>query len=59
MSNLSDVGNLMFIDLEIIEPGTIVETSEYLISATAKELNNTNGRNWIPLVVKELSLIHI
>ena len=55
MSNLSDVGNLMFIDLEIIEPGTIVDTSEYLINATAKELSNTDGRNWIPLIVKEIA----
>jgi hypothetical protein len=55
MSNLSDVGNLMYLDLAIIEPGEVTKASEYLINATAKELSNTNGRNWIPLVVKEVS----
>ena len=55
MSNLSDVGNLMYLDLEIIEPGDVINTSEYLINATAKELSNTNGRNWIPLIVKEIA----
>lgn len=55
MSNFSDVGNLMYLDLEIIEPVNITNTSNYLIKATAKELSNTDGRNWIPLVVKEIS----
>jgi hypothetical protein len=55
MSNLSDVGNLMYLDLEIIESSEINNQSEYLITATAKELSNTNGRNWIPLVVKEVA----
>ena len=51
MSNLSDVGNLMYLDLEIIEPIETVDASEFLINATARELNNSNGRNWIPLIV--------
>ncbi len=55
MSNLSDIGNLMYLDLDIIEPGELTNTSEYLINATAKELSNTDGRNWIPLIVKELA----
>ena len=55
MSNLSDVGNLMYLDLEIIEPVEIAETPEYLVTASAKELSNTDGRNWIPLVVKEIA----
>lgn len=55
MSNLSDVGNLMYLDLDIIEPGELTNIAEYLINATAQELNNTDGRNWIPLVVKEIA----
>jgi roadblock/LC7 domain-containing protein len=55
MSNLSDIGNLMYLDLAIIESGEITKASEYLINATAKELSNTDGRNWIPLVVKEIA----
>lgn len=55
MSNLSDVGNLMYLDLEIIESSNETKFSEYLIQASAKELNNSNSRNWIPLVVKEIA----
>ncbi|MGD1918041.1 MAG: Rho termination factor [Pleurocapsa sp.] len=55
MSNLSDVGNLMYLDLEIIESSNETKMSEYLIQASAKELNNSSGRNWIPLVVKEVA----
>lgn len=55
MSNLSDVGNLMYLDLEIVEPSETVDASEFLINATARELNNSDGRNWIPLIVKEVS----
>ena len=55
MSNLSDVGNLMYLDLEIIKSGETAKTSEYLITATANELSKTDGRNWIPLIVKEIA----
>jgi len=56
MSNLSDVGNLMYLDLDIIELKDQASISEYLIKATAKELNaSSNSRNWIPLVVKEIA----
>ncbi|MEM9508470.1 MAG: Rho termination factor [Cyanobacteria bacterium P01_E01_bin.35] len=54
MSNLSDVGNLMYLDLELIEPNNKVVESEYLINATAQELSNYDARNWIPLIVKEI-----
>ena len=55
MSNLSDIGNLMYLDLDLIESNETTNTSEYLIQATAQELSNTDGRNWIPLIVKEVS----
>ena len=55
MSNLSDVGNLMYLDLEIIEPSEIVNASDFLINATAQVLGNSDGRNWIPLIVKEIT----
>ena len=55
MSNLSDVGNLMYLDLEIIESKDEQAISEYLINATAEQLNTTNTRNWVPLVVKEIA----
>lgn len=55
MSNLSDVGNLMYLDLEFIEPNEMAINSQYLINATAQELSNSNTRNWIPLIVKEIA----
>ncbi len=53
MSHYSDVGNLMYLDLDIIESGNKTSISEYLIQATAEQLNSSNSRNWIPLIVKE------
>jgi hypothetical protein len=54
MSNLSDVGNLMYLYLEEIEPGAGTDAPEFLIKATAKTLNDLGGRNWVPLIVKEI-----
>lgn len=55
MSNLSDIGNLMYLDLELIEANESIANSEYLIKATAQELSNSDARNWIPLIVKEIA----
>ncbi|MDJ0597049.1 MAG: Rho termination factor [Pleurocapsa sp. MO_226.B13] len=55
MSNLSDIGNLMYLDLDIIESENDTSISEYLVRATAKQINNSNSRNWIPLIVKEIA----
>jgi hypothetical protein len=54
MSNLSDIGNLMFLDINRINPGEGLETSEFLIIATAQTLNRLGGRNWVPVIVKEV-----
>ena len=42
----------MYLDLDIIESEDTANISEYLIKATAKQLNNSNSRNWIPLSSK-------
>ena len=55
MSNLSDVGNLMYLDLELIEANNVVANSEYLVKATAQELSSGDARNWIPLIVREVA----
>ena len=55
MSNLSDVGNLMYLDFELIEPNETIPNSEYLINAAAQELSNSDARNWIPLIVREIA----
>ncbi len=53
MSNLSDIGNLMYLYLDEIEPGEGTDAPEFLIKAAAKTLNDLGGRNWMPLIVKE------
>ncbi len=54
MSNLSDVGNLMHLYMDEIKPGEGTDAPEFLITATAKKLNEFGGRNWIPIIVKEI-----
>ena len=53
--SLSDVGNLMCLPFDEIEPGTPTEIHEYPIKAAANLLGN-NGRNWIPLIVQEIGV---
>ncbi|HEY9815951.1 MAG TPA: Rho termination factor N-terminal domain-containing protein [Candidatus Obscuribacterales bacterium] len=53
MSNLNDIGNLMHIYLDEIEPGEETDAPEFLIKASAHLLNQKGGRNWIPVIVKE------
>ncbi|MBD2256604.1 Rho termination factor N-terminal domain-containing protein [Pseudanabaena sp. FACHB-2040] len=53
MSSLSDIGNLMHLYLDEIEPGESIKVSEFLVKASAHLLNQKGGRNWVPLIVKE------
>ncbi len=53
MSTLTDVGNLMYLYVDEIEPGEGTDAPEFLINATAKLLNQKEERNWIPVIVKE------
>src|SRR6476469_10363233 len=55
MSQLSNIGNLMHLYLEEIEPVQGTNVSGFLIKAAAKSLNASKGRNWVPLIVKETS----
>jgi HeH/LEM domain len=54
MSTLADVGNLMYLYLDEIEPGEGVIVSEFLVKASANLLNEYGGRNWIPLIVRRV-----
>jgi len=45
----------MYLYLDEIDPGEGAEVPEYLVKAAAKLLNQRDGRNWIPVVVKETS----
>nr|WP_290225104.1 Rho termination factor N-terminal domain-containing protein [Trichocoleus desertorum] len=53
MSSLSDVGNLIYLYLDSIQPGEATDAPEFLINAAANLLNQKGGRNWVPIVVKE------
>lgn len=54
MSNPNDIGNLMHLYLDEIEPGDATHVSEFLIRASAHILSQSGGRNWIPVIVKEI-----
>jgi hypothetical protein len=54
MSNLSDVGNLMHLYLDEIEPSQGTTAPEFLIRAAAHLLNQKGERNWVPVIVKEI-----
>ncbi|MBD1925146.1 Rho termination factor N-terminal domain-containing protein [Trichocoleus sp. FACHB-90] len=53
MSNLTDIGNLMHLYMDQIQAGEGTDAPEFLITATAKNLNKFGGRNWVPVIVKE------
>ncbi|OUL20215.1 Rho termination factor N-terminal domain-containing protein [Nostoc sp. 106C] len=53
MNSLSDIGNLMHLYLDEIDPGEGTDAPEFLIKASAHLLNQKGGRNWIPVIVKE------
>ncbi|QIR36725.1 Rho termination factor [Tolypothrix sp. PCC 7910] len=53
MNSLSDIGNLMHLYLDTIDPGEGTDAPEFLIKASAHLLNQKGGRNWIPVIVKE------
>ncbi|MEA5453042.1 Rho termination factor N-terminal domain-containing protein [Leptolyngbya sp. CCNP1308] len=50
--SFSDVGNLMCLPFDEIEPGEPTDVHEYLIQSAANQLG-PEGRNWIPVIVKE------
>jgi hypothetical protein len=53
MSSPKDIGNLMHLYLDEIDPGEGTDTPEFLIRASAHLLNQKGGRNWIPIIVKQ------
>ncbi|MBN8564532.1 MAG: Rho termination factor N-terminal domain-containing protein [Leptolyngbya sp. UWPOB_LEPTO1] len=55
MSAFTDIGNLMYLYLDEIDPGEGTDAPEFLIKATAQQLKDAGGRNWLPTIVKETS----
>ncbi|NES85862.1 MAG: hypothetical protein F6K10_33230 [Moorea sp. SIO2B7] len=49
-----EIGALMYLYMEEIEPGEPIEASEFLIIETAKALNEAGGNNWLPIIVKQI-----
>lgn len=49
---LSDVGNLLCLPFDEIEPGPLTEAHDFLIQEASNLLRKTQ-RNWIPIIVKE------
>ncbi|MDB9374093.1 Rho termination factor N-terminal domain-containing protein [Nodularia sphaerocarpa] len=55
--SLSNVGNLMCLyRSEIINPGKGTDAPEFFIKAAAKQLMASGGRNWVPVIVKEIAV---
>lgn len=54
MSNLNDIGNLIHLPIDEIQPTEGTNVSEFLITATAQALNKLGGRNWVPIIVKKI-----
>lgn len=54
MSGLSDVGHLRYLYLEDISISHPVNLANDLIQRTAHKLKEYGGRNWVPVIVKEI-----
>ena len=51
-----EIGSLLHIyldEIQLIEP---IESHDFLITSAAKAINKADGRNWIPLIVKQTGL---
>lgn len=49
-----EIGTLLHLYLDEIELKEPIETHPFLINNGAKAINEANGRNWIPLIVKQI-----
>ena len=55
MSDFDNIGKLMHLPLHQIEAGEFFPVPEFIISAAAESVIQTGGRNWQPLLVKEIA----
>ncbi|MFS0519571.1 Rho termination factor [Nostoc sp. UIC 10607] len=51
---IDDIGNLMYLYRKEISLCGGTDAPEFLIKSTAQALNSLGGRNWIPVIVKEI-----
>jgi len=54
MSDFNDVGKLKHLPLLDIKQEDCVSYSDFIITAAATAVSNTAGRNWLPVIVKEV-----
>ncbi|MEH2022249.1 Rho termination factor [Nostoc sp.] len=54
MSDFDNIGKLMHLKLTDIEAGEKFSESEFIIKAAAESILKADGRNWIPVIVKEI-----
>lgn len=55
MGKYDNIGQLMHLPLERIDTEASIYESEFIVNAAADSILSTDGRNWIPIVVKETS----
>jgi roadblock/LC7 domain-containing protein len=58
MVEFNDIGKLMHLPLENIEPEEMFSAPEFLVNAAAEAVVKAEGRNWLPLIVKETEEYH-
>jgi len=49
-----EIGALIYLYLEEIEPGEPVKIHEFLIKETAKAVSRAGDHNWLPIIVKQM-----
>jgi Rho termination factor, N-terminal domain len=55
MNTLNDVGQLLYLYYDEILPSEGTQFSEFIVQASAKLLQAASQRNWVPLIVKQVS----
>jgi hypothetical protein len=55
MSNFDNIGKLMHLPLASIEPAGEFSESEFLVTVAAESVVQSGGRNWVPVIVKEIA----
>ncbi|WP_377475644.1 MAG: Rho termination factor N-terminal domain-containing protein [Microcoleus anatoxicus] len=54
MKSSNSIGTLMHLPINEIDPGDYTNIPEFLLKATANILKQNGGRNWIPVIVKDI-----
>ncbi len=55
MSDFNNIGRLMHLPIKDIKPEENFSAPEFIVSAAAEAVLKADGRNWLPLIVKEVA----